>query len=170
MIVTPDSIDELLRAPKLLVGIGHWADNPPREGALQLRMPLDVGGAGRTGLELRGNTNRYWTPQDGCLLLVFHGGVIERMNVFPPATHANPFLTSLPKSLRGLVLKPGAHRYYPWTLNRRWPRPTGDNLRVGEEIDEPLDSFEAAIKYFCTRCNISGVPPSPPFEPRLDLR
>lgn len=167
---TPEDIDALLASPKVVVGVARWADDPPRDGAVQLRVPLDIGDSGRTGLELRGNTNRYLAPQDGCLLLVFRGGVIERMNVFPRAAHPNPFVKTIPKTHRGRTLRAGIHRYYPWLLNRRWPRPPGDNLPVAEEVAESLDSFQAAIEYFCNRTRISGVIPPPPFEPRLDLR
>lgn len=169
MMLTPESIDELLAAPKQIVGIAAWADDPPREGALQLRLPLDIGDSS-TGLELRANTNRYLSPQDGCLLLMYRNGVIERMNVFPRGAHANPFHRDLPKRLRGITLRAGIHRYYSWALNRRWPRLPGDNLPAGEEITEMLDSFAAAAEYFCSRCNILGAVPSPPYEPRLDLR
>lgn len=34
MILTPESIDELLVARKQIAGIAAWADDPPREGPL----------------------------------------------------------------------------------------------------------------------------------------
>jgi hypothetical protein len=103
-------------------------------------------------------------------VLVYRNVPLERMSFSPPAAHANPLRKSLPRALRGLSLPPVAHRYYPWATNRRWPRQPGDNLAVAEPIDDLLDSFMAAIRYFAARAHIAGEIPPPPHQPRLDLR
>lgn len=156
-------------ADKVIVGMLEWVNDTGHDGGLRLKAPLDIGGEGRTGLELRGYTNRYLSPQDGSLLLTYHGTVIERMSLFPPKSHANALHKTIPKNLRGITLRARQHRYYAWKNNRRVPRGPDSNLRIAEEIFEKLDSFEAGIKYFCNRAQLTGVVPAPPFEPRLPL-
>ena len=80
-----------------------------------------------------------------------------------------PNRKNLPRRLRGLTLATGAHRYHPWALNRRWPRPAGDNLPVAEPVDATLEKFAEALHYFLERTRIAGGLPAPPHEPRLAL-
>lgn len=132
-------------------------------------MPLQIEGAIVGGLFLSGTASVYNRPQDGSLLLLFQKQVIERMNVFPTAPHANPLDKRLPHSLRGLTLPALRHRYHTWALNRRWPRPAGDNLPVAEAIDVDLENFAEVLKFFMRRVHVFGDVPPPRHEPRLRL-
>lgn len=165
---TVENIDAILAAEKRIIGIGRWAASRPT--TVRIKIPLEIGGEVRGGLALDCNASLHATPQQGALVLIYGGAPIERMSFNPPSPHANPMHKSLPHAVRGLTLQALAHRYYPWRLNRRWPRPPGDNLAVAEAVEFPLDSFDAVIHYFCRRTNIVGDLPPPPHEPRLDLR
>jgi hypothetical protein len=165
-LITPEDIDALLAAEKRLAGNPRWVAS--RETTVRIRVPLEVGGEIVGGLFVAGTASVENRPQDGSLVLLFHDQPIERFNVFPTGAHANPF-KGVARRLRGLTLAAGAHRYYPWSLNRRWPRPAGDNMPVAEPVGETLENFVAALHYFLERTRIAGGLPAPPHEPRLAL-
>ncbi|MGQ0663310.1 MAG: hypothetical protein ACT4P2_06920 [Pseudomonadota bacterium] len=165
---TVETIDAILAARKSVVGVVRWMAS--RETAVRLKASLEIEGEVRAGLFLTADATGHMRPQQGSLVLVYRNAVIERMSVFPPSAHANPLHKALPRTLRGCILPASAHRYHSWSANRRWPQPPGDNLPVAEPIDEELDSFAAAVQYFCRRANIGGTVPPPPHQPRLPLR
>jgi hypothetical protein len=162
-----EDIDRLLAVEKRAIGRASWSKS--RETTVTISVPLQISGAIVGGLFLKGTASVHNSPQDGSLLLVYQQQVIERMNVFPTAPHANPLDKRLPQRCRGLTLPALRHRYHPWALNRRWPRPSGDNLPVAEPLDADLANFSEAIKYFMTRIHVSGAVPEPRHEPRLRL-
>lgn len=98
---TLEEIDAIMTADKALVGLLEWVNDTAHDGGLRLKAPLDIGGQGRTGLELRGYTNRFLSPQDGSLLLTLHGAPIERMSLFPPKTHTNTTHKTITRNLCG---------------------------------------------------------------------
>lgn len=164
---TPEEIDALLEAEKVIAGRPAWSKS--RETTVRIKLPLQIGEAIVSGLFLAGTASIYNSPQDGSLLLLYHGQVIERMNVFPTAPHANPFDKRLSPQLRGLTLQAFQHRYHAWARNRAWPRPATDNLAVAEFIDRDLAKFAEAVQYFMERVHVRGTMPLPPHEPRLPL-
>lgn len=164
---TVEDIERLLAAEKRVVGQASWSKS--RETTVTITVPLQISGAIVGGLFLKGTASVHNSPQDGSLLLVFQQQVIERMNVFPTAPHANPLDKRLPQRWRGLTLPALRHRYPPWILNRRWPRPSDDNLPVAETLDADLANFCEALHYFMTRVHLTGAVPEPRHEPRLRL-
>ncbi len=167
MLSTPEDIDALLAADKLLAGRPAWSKS--RETTVRISVPLQIGDAIVGGLFLNGTAPVHNVPQDGSLVLVYQGQRIERMSVFPRAPHANPLDKRLSPKLRGLTLPAFRHRYHSWARNRLWPRPAGDNLAVAEPLDEDLANFADAIQYFMQRARIDGTLPPPRHEPRLML-
>ena len=164
--ITPEDIDALLAAGKRFAGNPRWVTS--RETTVRIRVPLEVGGEIVGGLFVAGTASVENRPQDGSLVLLFHDQPIERLNVFPTGAPANPF-KGVSRGLRGLTLAAGTHRYYPWALNRRWPRPAGDNLAMAEPVDATLEKFGEALHFFLERTRIAGGLPAPPQEPRLTL-
>ena len=88
MLTTPEDIDALLAAEKRLAGRSAWSKS--RETTVRISVPLQIGDAIVGGLFLAGTASVHNAPQDGSLVLQYQGQVIERMNVFPTAPHANP--------------------------------------------------------------------------------
>ena len=167
MLTTPEDIDALLAAEKRLAGRPAWSKS--RETTVRISVPLQIGVAIVGGLFLAGTASVHNAPQDGSLVLQYQGQVIERMNVFPTAPHANPLDKRLSPELRGLTLPAFRHRYHSWARNRRWPRPAGDNLAVAESLDADLANFAEATQYFMQRVRIDDNLPPPRHEPRLKL-
>jgi hypothetical protein len=164
---TPEDIDALLAHEKRLAGQPAWSRS--RETTIRIRVPLRIGDAIVGGLFLAGTASIHNRTQDGSLLLLYGGQVIERMSVFPTGPHPNPLDKRLPPEIRGLTLPASCHRFHAWNRNRRWPRPKGDNLSVAEPIDVRLATFADAIHYFMRRTRIVGALPAPRHEPRLPL-
>lgn len=161
-----DDIDALLAAEKHVVGRPPWEKS--RETTVRLKAALRIRDEIVGGLFLVATASVHQTPQHGSLVLVYQDRVIERMDVLPTSPHTNP-LKNVPRHLRGATLAAGDHQYHPWSLNRRWPRSSTDELPVAEPVNEPLESFGAAIHYFCVRTGIAGDVPLPPHEPGLGL-
>lgn len=163
-----DAIDAVLAESKRFAGNPNWREDPSSDGRALIVVPLMVNGSVVPGLEIRGNATVRLQKQ--CVNLVLVGGddPIQRLTVYPKKDHVNSFRSGLPQHLRGMRLPAGQTRFYPWQLNRRWPRQRQPRERVdGLLVDTSMSDFDAAMLFFLDACNVDGVIPPPPYRPEL---
>lgn len=160
-----DDIDELLSAPKSLVGEPVWTRNAITA-ITELAAPILVEGL-LGGLTMRASASLTSRPQRGSCVLVLENRPITRMSIKPSHSHSNPFARSADPTLRGLTLPPDLTRLHAWNDNRAWPRPPTDNLPFAKPFDIEPASFAEALTIFLGICQINGNIPPPPWEPLL---
>lgn len=163
-----DEIDRLLASTKVVGGQPSWREDPTSNGRALLVVPLLLDGVAVSGLEVRGNATVRTQRQSASLVLVAAGDPVQRLSFRPKAEHVNSLRTDLPRNLRGSRLPADVTRFYPWELNRRWPRQRQPRERYDGLCVEPLmTDFDAAMMFFLERCNIVGSIPPPPHRPEL---
>lgn len=163
-----DEIDRLLASTKAVGGQPSWREDPTSSGRALLVVPLLLDDVAISGLEIRGNATIRTQRQSASLVLVAAGDPVQRLSFRPKAEHVNSLRTDLPRGLRGGRLPADVTRFYPWELNRRWPRQRQPRERYDGLCVEPaMTDFDAAMMFFLERCNIVGSIPPPPHRPEL---
>lgn len=163
-----EDIDRLIAQPKEVGGQPHWQEDPTTSGRALLVVPLLVNGIVASGVEIRGNATVRTQTQSATLLLIAEGDPVQRLSFRPKGPHVNSLRPNLPRDLRGKRLSADETRFYPWELNRRWPRQRQPRERYDAYVVEPLmTDFDVAMMFFLDRCNIVGRIPHPPHRPEL---
>lgn len=163
-----EDIDRLLRRPKEIGGQPAWQEDPTTSGRALLVVPLLIDGILASGIEIRGNATIRTQTQSATLLLVADNDPVQRLSFRPKGEHVNSLRPTLPRDLRGKRLPIDETRFYPWELNRRWPRQRQPRERYDAYIVEPaMTDFDVAMMFFLDKCNIVGSIPPPPHRPEL---
>jgi hypothetical protein len=163
-----DEIDGLLASTKVVGGQPGWREDPTSSGRALLVVPLLIDEVAVSGLQVRGNATIRTQRQSVSLVLVVAGDPIQRLSFQPKAEHVNSLRSHLPRDLRGARLPADVSRFYPWDLNRRWPRQRQPRERYdGHRLEPDVTDFEGAMMFFLQRCNIVGSIPPPPHRPEL---
>lgn len=163
-----DEIDRLLAAAKSIGGIPNWREDPTSGGRALLVVPLLLDGVAVGGLEIRGNATIRTQRQSASLVLIAAGDPIQRLSFRPKHEHVNSLRSDLSRDLRGSRLLADVTRFYPWELNRRWPRQRQPRERYdGHRVEPVVTDFDVAVMFFLERCNIIGSIPPPPYRPEL---
>jgi len=163
-----DDVDRLLSTEKSLGGKATWREDPANAARALLVVPLLIDGVAVGGLQLQGNALVRVPQQSVTLLLIADGDPIQRISLMPRQDHVNSLRSDLPRELRGRRLPAGNARFYPWSLNRRWPREHRPRERYdGLVLETPAPAFDEAAVFFLAECNIVGEVPPPPHRPEL---
>lgn len=163
-----DEIDRLLARPKEIGGQPNWQEDPATSGRALLVVPLLLDGVVASGVEVRGNATVRTRRQSASLVLIADGDPVQRLTFQPKAEHVNSLRSDLPRNLRAQRLTVDETRFYPWDLNRRWPRQRQPRERLDAYVVEPaMTDFDVAMMFFLDRCNIIGSIPPPPHRPEL---
>ncbi len=164
-LIDPFAIDALLAEKKALAGAPRWIGDE-RGAVASLAAPVAKRGV-VGALSFRATALVYEPIQSGSCVLVFDGRPIQRLSFRPTHAHVNPFGPSVSTPLRGLHLPAGKSRVYLWAENRAWPRPKGDNVGVAQPILLDMEGLDKVLAIFLQMCNVDGVLPPAPWEPRL---
>lgn len=163
-----EDIDRLVAQPKEVGGQPSWQEDPTTSGRALLVVPLLLDGILASGVEIRGNATVRTQTQSATLLLIADGDPVQRLSFRPKAEHVNSLRSDLPRDLRGRRLSTDETRFYPWELNRRWPRQRQPRERYDAYVVQPpMTDFDVAMMFFLDRCNIVGSIPPPPHRPEL---
>lgn len=163
-----EQVDQVLTVEKTLGGKLAWREDPTNSARALLVAPLLIDGSAVAGLQLQGNALIRVRQQSATILLIVDNDPIQRLSFRPRQDHVNSLRAEVPKELRGRRLRAGETRFYPWDLNRRWPREQRPRERYdGYELDPAPAAFDEAARFFLSQCNVVGELPSPPHRPEL---
>ena len=162
---TATDIDALMAEHKTLAGAARWTIDH-RGSVADLAVPVATYGI-VGGLTFRATALVYEPVQSGSCVLVLEQRPLQRLSFRPTHAHLNPFGPGVSGHLRGLRLPAGKSRIYPWSENRTWPRPKGDNASVAHPMPVDLESLDSMLALFLQLCHIHGDLPCAPWEPRL---
>lgn len=160
-------IDNLLASDKSIVGSPQWNRDPQAARVRLTATLMDSHGVVIGGVSVRLSATLHSRPQRGSAVLLFSGGVIQRLNYLPDHSHYNPMRKTVARPARGVMLPSGQTRDYPWVLNRQWPRVPGETADVGQIVNRNLSNYAAAAAFFLSECGIKGSISDPPWEPEL---
>lgn len=150
---------------KTLAGVARWTIDDHGSVA-NLAVPVTTHGI-VGGLTFYATALVYEPVQSGSCVLVLEQRPLQRFSFRPTHAHLNPFGPGVSPHLRGLRLPAGKSRIYPWSENRTWPRPKGDNASVAQPMDVDMGSLDLMLALFLQLCDIDGDLPCAPWEPRL---
>lgn len=162
---TSAEIDDLLAAPKRVLGAPRW-DEAGAKAALSAALASEDG-ALIGGVSLRLNVLTHLSQPSGNAILVLDGAPLQRLSFRPDHPHINPARHPIPTELRRLKLPAGASRVYHWGDDRLWPRP--DKVGVGRPLRPEPVTAEDAFALFLKICGIDGRLEPPPHRPRLEF-